>query len=208
MMPGAAGARCPGPRARRRQRGGGMKKKSEGYFQVSLMNVFRQAARDRDSRTAAVEIAEDGGRVLSKRSVQRREGAGEETLRRHLSDDLVNLLGTINLETVQSLEDFPYVQKSVLNYGILELSRISADGLSDPALVRDLKTALLRHEPRLIDETLRIKLRHEETDEGQRVSFDVSAEMTAKPVDVPLEFVAEIDVGAGKLALSSLTVRG
>lgn len=185
-----------------------MKKKSEGYFQVSLMNVFRQAARDRDSRTAAVEIAEDGGRVLSKRSVQRREGAGEETLRRHLSDDLVNLLGTINLETVQSLEDFPYVQKSVLNYGILELSRISADGLSDPALVRDLKTALLRHEPRLIDETLRIKLRHEETDEGQRVSFDVSAEMTAKPVDVPLEFVAEIDVGAGKLALSSLTVRG
>lgn len=185
-----------------------MKKKSEGYFQVSLMNVFRQAARDRDAKTAEVEVSEDGGRILSKRTVQRRDGAGEDTLRRHLMDDMANLLGTINLETVQELAEFPYVQKSILNYGILEISRLTVDSISSPALLRDLKTALLRHEPRLIDETVAIKLRHEHTDAGQRVSFDVSAEMTAKPVDVPLEFVAEIDVGAGKLALSSLSVRG
>lgn len=185
-----------------------MKKKSEGYFQVSLMNVFRQAVGERDAKQADIDVAADGGRILSKRTAQRREGAGEDTLRKHLMDDLVNLLGTINLETVQDLADFPYVQKSILNYGILELSRISVDGISSPALVRDLKTALLRHEPRMIDETVVVKLRHEETDAGQRVSFDVSAEMTAKPVDVPLEFIAEIDVGAGKLALTSLAVRG
>lgn len=185
-----------------------MKKKSDGYFQVSLMNVFRQAARDRDAKQAEVEVSEEDGRVLSKRAVQRREGAGEDTLRRHLMEDLVNLLGTINMETVQSLDEFPYVQKSVLNYGIMELSRNSTDNINSPALLRDLKTALLRHEPRLIDESLIVKLRHEATDSGQRVSFNVTAEMTAKPVDVPLEFVAEIDVGAGKLALSSLKVRG
>ena len=172
------------------------------------MNVFRQAARDHDAKQGDVEIADGGERVLSKRTVQRREGAGEETLRRQLMDDLTNLLGTISLENVQDLAEFPYVQKSILNYGILELSRISVDGITSPALLRDLKTALLRHEPRLIDETVIVKLRHEETDAGQRVSFDVRAEMTAKPVDVPLEFVAEIDVGAGKLALSSLSVRG
>jgi type VI secretion system protein ImpF len=185
-----------------------MKKKSDGYFQVSLMNVFRQAARDRDAKQGSVEVTDDGGRVLSKRTVQRREGAGEDLLRKHLMDDLVNLLGTINMESVQALDEFPHVQKSILNYGIMELSRTSTDSIHSPALLRDLKTALLRHEPRLIDETVQVKLRHEETDTGQRVSLSVNAEMTAKPVDVPLEFVAEIDAGAGKLALSSLTVRG
>ena len=46
------------------------------------------------------------------------------------------------------------------------------------------------------------------TDAAQRIAFDITAEMAARPVDVPLEFVAEIDTGAGKVALSNLVVRG
>lgn len=184
-----------------------MTQKGEGYFQVSLMNVFRQAARDRDAKAANEEIAEDGGRVLSRRTIQRRDGAGEDVLRRNLLEDLTSLLGTINLETVQDLEAYPYVQKSVLNYGIMELSRNSTDDVNNSSLLRDLKTTLLRHEPRLIDETVKVSLRRDDADARQRVGFHVSAEMTAKPVDVPMEFVAEIDVGVGKIALHNLQAR-
>lgn len=189
-------------------RSGWMNTKSDGYFQVSLMNVFRQAAQERDAKSADAEIAEDGGRVLSRRTIQRREGAGEDTLRRHLLEDLSSLLGTINLETTQELADFPFVQNSVLNFGILELSRTSTDDINNAALLRDLKAALLRHEPRLVDGTVQVALRQVEADSRQRVAFQVTAEMTAQPVDVPLEFVAEIDVGVGKVALSNLVVRG
>ena len=51
-------------------------------------------------------------------------------------------------------------------------------------------------------------MRRAEADSDQRIAFDITAEMAARPVDVPLEFVAEIDTGAGKVALSSLVVRG
>lgn len=185
-----------------------MKTKSDGYFQVSLMNVFRQAATDRDAKKDKTEVAEDGDRVLSKRTIQRREGAGEDTLRRHLLEDMTSLLGTINLESVQDLAEFPFVQNSILNYGIIELSRTSTDNINNAGLLRDLKNALLRHEPRLVDGTVQVKLRRGETDARQRVAFEIKAEMSAKPVDVPMEFVAEIDVGVGKIALSNLKVRG
>lgn len=189
-------------------RSGWMNTKGDGYFQISLMNVFRQAAQERDAKAGEAEMTEDGGRVLSRRTLQRREGAGEDTLRQHLLEDLTSLLGTINLETAQDLEDFPFVQNSILNYGILELSRNSTDNINNASLLRDLKTSLLRHEPRLVDGTVQVSLRKENADARQRVAFQVTAEMTAQPVDVPLEFVAEIDVGVGKVALSSLVVRG
>ena len=183
-----------------------MTTKGEGYFQVSLMNVFRQAARDRDAKASDDEVTDDGGRVLSRRTIQRRDGASEDVLRRNLLEDLTSLLGTINLETVQDLSEFPYVQRSILNYGILELSRTSTDDVNNSSLLRDLKTALLRHEPRLVDENVKVSLRRDEADSRQRVGFHVTAEMTAKPVDVPMEFVAEIDVGVGKVALQQVKV--
>jgi len=180
----------------------------DGLFQVSVMNVFRQAARERDAKRNDSELTEDGGRVLSSRSIERRHGASQSTLREHLAQDLGNLMGTIHLEAAQSLAGLPYVQKSVLNYGMLDMTRMTTEDFKSGTLTRDLRAALLAHEPRLIAETLVIKLRSLKADEQQRISFDITAEMAARPVDVPLEFVAEIDTGAGKVALSNLVVRG
>jgi type VI secretion system protein ImpF len=101
-----------------------------------------------------------------------------------------------------------YVQKSILNYGIPDMSRLTVDDHRNAQVARDLRDALLAHEPRLIAETLQVKMRRAEADSDQRIAFDITAEMAARPVDVPLEFVAEIDTGAGKVALSSLVVRG
>ncbi|MFT4150236.1 MAG: type VI secretion system baseplate subunit TssE [Paracoccaceae bacterium] len=179
----------------------------DGLFQVSLMNVFRQAARERDAKVAETELTEDG-RILSARSIERREGAGQATLRDHLAQDLANLMTTIHLQAAQPLDGLDWVRKSVLNYGMQDITRLTADDFRSARVARDLRDALLAHEPRLIAETLNITLRSAETDENQRISFDIQAEMTARPVDVPLEFVAEIDMGAGKVALSNLKVRG
>ena len=179
----------------------------DGLFQVSLMNVFRQAAQKRDAKAYDTTTV-DGGRVLSTRTIERREGAGQASLKDHLAQDLGNLMGTIHLEAAQSLDGLDWVKKSVLNYGMQDMTRLTTEDFQNARIVRDLRQSLLNHEPRLIAETLVVKLRSTRVDEQQRISFDIRAEMTARPVDVPIEFVAEIDAGVGKVALSNLVVRG
>ena len=39
-----------------------------------------------------------------------------------------------------------------------------------------------------------------------RVSFSVTAEMACSPLDLPMEFVAEVDVGSGKIQLTRLPI--
>ena len=180
----------------------------DGLFQVSLMNVFRQAARERDAKARDDTVTDADGRVLSARSIERRDGAGQATLRDHLALDLGNLMATIHLEASVDLTGLEYVRKSILNYGIPDMSRLTVDDHRNAQVARDLRDALLAHEPRLIAETLQVKMRRAAADSDQRIAFDITAEMAARPVDVPLEFVAEIDTGAGKVALSSLVVRG
>jgi type VI secretion system protein ImpF len=185
-----------------------MNDRTNGYFQVSLMNVFRQAARERDAKSVAGEVADTDGRTLSRRSVERREGADQATLRDHLAIDLGNLMATINFEATVPLDGLDHVRRSILNYGIQDMSRLTDETVKDSRVMRDLRATLLAHEPRLIAETLVVKLRRPEADSKQRMAFDITAEMSARPVDVPLEFVAEIDTGAGKIAVSNLVVRG
>jgi type VI secretion system protein ImpF len=178
-----------------------------GLFQVSLMNVFRQSAREHDSRERDDQIAE-GDRVLSARSIERREGAPQTTLRDHLALDLGNLMSTIHLEAAQDLNGLDNVKKSILNFGLQDLSRLTTDDTRIHKLARDLREALLTHEPRLIAESLKVNLRKTDSGATQRIAFEIEAEMAARPVDVPLEFVAEIDSGAGKVAITNLVVRG
>lgn len=182
-----------------------MKERSDGYFQISLMNVFRNAARERDAGKTAEEMTEDG-RILSVRSLERREGASQATLREHLAQDLANLMATINLESTLPLDGLDHVRRSVLNFGMADLTHMTTEDVRRNRLANDLKKALLAHEPRLVAETLNVKLRSSSST-NHHVAFDITAEMAAKPVDVPLEFVAEIDTGVGKVALTNLTVR-
>lgn len=184
-----------------------MNERSGGYFQVSLMNVFRQAAIEHDA-TKEAAAAGDEGRVLSARTIERREGASQSKLREHLAQDLSNLMGTIHLEAAAELDGLDWVKQSILNYGMQDMNRHTTDNFKDKKVMAGLRAALLAHEPRLIPESLTVKVREQEADKEQRVAYDIQAEMTARPVDVPLEFVAEIDPGGGKVALSNLVVRG
>lgn len=181
--------------------------KQKGYFQVSLMNVFREAAQSRDARESGEEYAEGGDRVLATRTLARRQGAKESHLRQHLAEDMANLMNTTQLGAAEDLEGLDFVKRSVLNFGLEDMSRMTTDDVRRDKVRARLRKSLLEHEPRLIAESLEIVPRLE--DDGtdvQRLAFDITAEMAAKPVDVPLEFIAEIDVGSGKIKMSKLTV--
>ena len=67
--------------------------------QVSLMHVFRSAVERGDSRDGRTTYR-DGDREVTQRSKERREGTDEETLRRHLSNDMASLMNTIALDAI------------------------------------------------------------------------------------------------------------
>ncbi|MAQ47028.1 MAG: hypothetical protein CL813_05390 [Confluentimicrobium sp.] len=173
-------------------------------LQIPLMYAFREAAAAKDARTPSNDYR-DGERVLSERGALRRRGANEAQLRRNLEIDLVQLANTINLEACEDLDDYEYVRRSVLNYGLIDLSDMTSEDLRLRELSRRLARALVAHEPRFVEATLSVKMRREFDEVHQKIAFDVHAEMACKPVDIPMEFVAEIDVGSGKLNFTNLS---
>ncbi|MBI1219517.1 MAG: type VI secretion system baseplate subunit TssE [Rhodobacteraceae bacterium] len=173
-------------------------------LQVPLMYAFRDAFHAHDAKRALDERTADDERILSNRGSIRRRGANEEQLKANLDLDLTNLVNTVNLESAVDLDGLSWVRKSVLNFGLADMSHITSEAVASSDLVRNLRDALLRHEPRLIPGTVNVKLREAFNEVTQRISFQVGAEMACRPVDIPLEFVAEIDVGSGKVKLSKL----
>lgn len=182
--------------------------RNEDRAKVSIMQVFRASFHDHDARRARTRT-EDGDVQITGRSRVRREGVSEDQLRLHLEADLNALLNTIRLDAAVPLDDVPHVQRSILNYGFRDLSSVSAAELAHPRIVDSIRQSLLDHEPRLVPGTLEIKIRNGSgvDDRHQRLSIMVQAELMGDPVDVPLDFDADVDLGAGKLRMSKLRVR-
>ena len=169
------------------------------------MHVFREAAGKKDATSDGATYKE-GEREISQRTIARRHGADQGSLKAHLNEDLANLMHTIRLDAALDISKHKYVGKSVLNFGMDDMANMSSNSENRGHLERRLRQALIDHEPRLIPESIEVSMRDQDKDLSQKLAFNISADLAANPVDVPLEFVAEIDVGGGKVNLSKLKV--
>ena len=175
-------------------------------LQIPLMYAFREAHEAKDAKVSSTTY-EDGDRVLSERAAMRRRGANEDQLKRNLYRDLVNLSNTINLDAALDLSQLDYVSRSVLNYGVVDLSNMTSEDANVDQLCDQLAAALVACEPRFVPETMQVRMRRKFDDVNQKLLFDIECEMACKPVDIPLEFAAEIDVGSGKMQLNDASRR-
>jgi len=179
------------------------KKNKNEQFQIPIMYAFRSAAEAGDAKKILNERSK-GERVISARGSYRRRGADETRLKRNLTIDLMSLVNTIDLDSAVDLEGLDYVKKSVLNFGLYDVAHLTSQEVGVNEIGNDLRNALLSHEPRLSEESLRVEKVKEFDDVRQKVRFTVSAEMYSSPLDIPIEFVAELDVASGKVQLSKL----
>ena len=174
-------------------------------FQLPLMLAFREAFREGDA-AKRIEERVAGERVVSARGSLRRRGADEALLRRDLATDLLSLVNTINLGSALDISDLDYVKRSIVNYGLPDLTALTSleEGVAE--IGEHFKIALLAHEPRLRPESIHVEQNTDVEDETHRVRFSVSAEMACTPFDLPTEFVAEVDTGSGNLRLTRLPI--
>ena len=183
-------------------------------YAVPLMHSFRDAYDNRDSRLEKVESraearkpvqgvgeADEGERVLSAAVRMRRRGFTETQIRQSVIDNLIDIVNTIDLQSAVDLKDLPYASRSVLNYGIYDLTHLTSDDSNLPLVEKNVTAALINFEPRIRKETIQVKRDMEFNDTVQKLRLSIYAEVSYHPLDIPIEFVAEIDLSSGKVGI-------
>ena len=174
-------------------------KHGKDRFVPPIMHAFRSAFRERDSgklldaRNAADE------RVIAGRRSSPRSVVSETILKQELADDLSALLNTVNLAAAEDLSDLDNVRRSILNYGIDDLTAISSDSRESESIGPRLLEVLRNYEARLVDGTVSLVADLETDEVNNRVSLHVSGEMYATPNDVQVEFIADVETYSGKV---------
>jgi type VI secretion system protein ImpF len=126
----------------------------------------------------------------------------EDDLREELKIDLSALMNTINMASGVDLTDHPWVRRSILNYGIPEISRRTIDDYRVADIAGEIREALLQFEPRLVPESLTVTHDADAGSASLTVRFFVSGEMKADPAAVAVAFVADIELDTGKMRLA------
>lgn len=123
-------------------------------------------------------------------------------LRRAVRRDLVWLLNTVNLESVEDLSHFPHVPSSVVNYGVPGLSGRTLSTLKPDGVAALIRQAIERFEPRLSQ----VRVVHEPVEEGgdRGLAFRIEAELWGNPLPQHMELRTMLDVDSRQIAVDDL----
>jgi type VI secretion system protein ImpF len=168
-----------------------------------LMHAFRAAHAARDAKLE-VDIRDAGERVIAPRRMTARAPISEQELRKLVDSDLAALLNTTNLDSAEDLSAAPEVRKSVLNFGFPELARRTIDEGGVLDIAREIETALADFEPRLVRNSIKARRDPLVEPEQLRVRFLVNAELRIEPVNLPVEFIAELELDSGRIKVDRL----
>lgn len=124
-------------------------------------------------------------------------------LRDCVARDISWLLNCVNLGIDEQLSDYPDVARSVVNFGIPDLTGSALTGVDAKVLQRQLKEAILAFEPRLTPSTLRVTVHTDpKRMDRQSLMFNIESEMWAQPIPLNLYLKTEVDLETGKFNVS------
>ena len=158
-------------------------------LQPSLLD--RLTDDDPTSRVEAPEV-----RILSK-----------ARLRAAVLRDLGALMNATRLQASEDLSDWPEVEKSVLNFGLPAFSGATASSIDVDELERALREAILRFEPRILADTLKVEAIAQDSVMAWHnvVSCRISGQIWAQPVPLDMLLRTEVDLETGQVSLAELT---
>jgi type VI secretion system protein ImpF len=169
-----------------------------------LMYAFRAAFAARDANKRIDQRDESGERVIAGRRSIARTPISEPVLRREVGRDLEALLNTIALESSEDLSAYERVRTSILNYGLPDIAHRSIDEANVNDIETEIKTALLNYEPRLAPDSIHAVRDTSVSVEELKIRFMVRADLYCEPVNVPVEFVADIELDSGAVQIHRL----
>lgn len=123
-------------------------------------------------------------------------------LRKSVIRDLGWLLNTNNLSSIQDLSEYPYVEHSVVNYGVPEFAGRPSSNFDFSGIQRLIRQAVWDFEPRILRQTVKINI-HTNTNEMNHnaLTFDVEGELWAQPVPEQIYLKTELDLETGDVKI-------
>ena len=119
-------------------------------------------------------------------------------LREGVLRDVGWLLNTTSFYPPESLDLYPHVANSVLNYGLPDLTGKTVAGIDLSQGERQLRQALWTFEPRLLRESLKVRVRSSDQQMNRNaVTFELESQLWAGPTPLRIYMKTEIDMESG-----------
>ena len=117
--------------------------------------------------------------------------------------DLGWLLNSVALDVCMDLDRYPEVQKSVLNYGLPDLSGHTSSTIDVRSVEKSIRAAILQFEPRVIRSSLDVKV-HSNADDMSHNSliFEIMGEVFGQPSPFQVVLKSELDLECGEFKLT------
>ena len=119
-------------------------------------------------------------------------------LKRSVLRDLAWLLNCGPLSVTEDLDAYPDAKRSVINYGVRDLSGSVATATDIGAIEREVKQAILDFEPRILPHSLSVKVVVDKEEMSQKsLSFEIEGQLWAQPMPVSMLLSTEVDLDTG-----------
>ena len=168
------------------------------------MYAFRSAHEERDAKKKIDLRDEAGERIIAGRRANARIAITELTLRREVARDLDALMNTVALESSEDLRPFEAVRKSIINFGFPDMVHRSIDEGTVDDIRNEIEAVLLHYEPRLLPESINVSRDLTVSVDDLKIRFVVRADLFCDPLNVPVEFVADLELDSGKMVINRL----
>lgn len=122
-------------------------------------------------------------------------------LREIIQRDLSWLLNTSNIENTFDTDALPHVARSVLNYGLSEVSGAYSTSERAERIRRSIEQAIAIHEPRIIEGSVDVTLTSGDDSNDMTVSLNIRADMWAQPLPLELYLRSQVDVTTGEVSV-------
>ena len=133
-----------------------------------------------------------------KKETRNQRVLSQSKLRACVLRDLTWLLNNSNFESAHSLDSWPQIASSVINYGVPDLSGVTASGVDPVQLERVLRAAIEQFEPRILSESLRVSvIKNSDEMRPNSLMLTIKGELWAQPVPVELYLRTELDLENG-----------
>ena len=172
------------------------------------MYAFRGAHAARDAKKK-LDLRDEAGERVHRRPARRRRAprSPSRMLRREVARDLEALMNTIALEsTRRSAATSSMSASSILNFGLPDLAHRSIDEIRVDDITDEIEAVLieLRAAPRRGHDPRRRATRRVDAARAQGPLHRAAPTCSASRVNVPVEFVADVELDSGKIAINRL----
>ena len=115
------------------------------------------------------------------------------------------LLNTTNYCPQEVIEQYPHAAQSVLNYGMPDLTGKAVPGIDLAQKERELRQAIWAFEPRLIRETLKVRILSSDKKMCRNAfTVELEGQLWAEPAPLQIYMKTEIDLESGEVQVVDL----